>query len=106
MLTNEKRRCIINQVAWRYTKCCISEVFFYGKEKVIFMEFLKVFTKVGTVLNNHATYSALKAEYIVRGYSERKARYAALGCMSGRSQHSTCRWYKNQHGIVYFERLA
>ena len=69
------------------------------------MEFRTVFTKVGAVLGNHDAYKALKAQYLAKGYTEDKARYAALGCMSGRSQGSTCKWYI-QNGEVYFERLA
>ena len=69
------------------------------------MEFKQAFTKVGSVMNNHDAYKQLKAQYMKKGYTEHKARYAALGCMSGRSQGSTCKWYR-QNGQVYFERLA
>ncbi len=69
------------------------------------MEFRNVFTKVGTVLGNHETYKQLKAQYMAKGYTAHKARYAALGCMSGRSQGSTCKWYR-QNGKVFYERLA
>ena len=71
------------------------------------MEFKKVFTSVGVVMENHDAFKALKAESIAKGYSTKKARYAALGCMSGRSQGTTCKWYRqNSNGKVYFERLA
>lgn len=69
------------------------------------MIFRNVFNKVGIVLENHDAFKALKAEYIKKGYSEKKARYAALGCMSGRSKGSTCKWYI-RNGQVYFVRLA
>ncbi len=69
------------------------------------MTFRNVFTRVGSVLNNHEAYKALKAEYVKKGYSLRKAQYAALGCMSGRSQGPTCRWYQH-NGQVVFERLV
>ena len=69
------------------------------------MEFKKVFTSVGVVMENHDAFKALKAEYIAKGYSKKKARYAALGCMSDRSQGTTIKWYR-QNSKVYFERLA
>ena len=69
------------------------------------MEFRNAFSTVGTVLENHNAYKALKAEYVAKGYSPKKARYAALGCMSGRSQGTTCKWYR-QNGKVFFERVA
>ena len=55
------------------------------------MEFKNVFTRVGIVMENHDTFKALKTEYITKGYSATKARYAALGCMSGRSRWNTCK---------------
>lgn len=69
------------------------------------MEFRQVFKKVGMVLDNHDAYKQLKAQYMAKGYTARKARYAALGCMSGRSQGSTCKWYLH-NGSIFFERLA
>ena len=56
-------------------------------------------------MENHDAFKALKAEYIAKGYSAKKARYAALGCLSGRSQGTTAKWYR-QNGKVFFERLA
>ena len=69
------------------------------------MEFEHVFTKVGMVLDNHETYNQLKAEYMARGYTAQKARYAALGCMSGRTQGPTSKWYVVDDK-VFFVRLA
>ena len=69
------------------------------------MEFTNVFTKVGMTLSNHAAYLALKAQYKAKGYNDKKARYAALGCMSGRSQGRTCRWYRDSSNQVVFERI-
>lgn len=63
------------------------------------MEFTNLFATVGTTLVNHDAYKA-------RGYDNHKARYAALGCMSGRSQGPTCKWYRNKNGVVLFERIA
>lgn len=71
------------------------------------MEFKNVFTRVGIVMENHDAFKALKAEYIAKGYSAKKARYAALGCLSGRSQGTTAKWYRqNANAKVFFERLA
>ena len=70
------------------------------------MEFKNVFTRVGIVFENKCAIEALKAEYIAKGYSAKKARYAALGCLSGRSQGTTAKWYRQQNGKVFFERLA
>ena len=70
------------------------------------MEFTNVFATVGTILVNHDVYKALKDQYKARGYDNRKARYAALGCMSGRSQGPTCKWYRNKNGVVVFERTV
>jgi len=74
-------------------------------ERTSIMEFLNTFRKIGIVRENHDCYRALKAEYMAKGYSAKKARYAALGCMSGRTQGPTAKWYR-QDGKVYFERLA
>jgi hypothetical protein len=69
------------------------------------MEFNNVFKSIGDVLINHDAYLALKKEYEIRGYSSKKAQYAAMGCMSGRSQGPTCTWYR-KNGQVIFERTA
>ena len=70
------------------------------------MEFTNVFATVGTTLVNHDAYRALEDQYKARGYDNRKARYAALGCMSGRSQGPTCKWCRNKNGVVVFERTV
>lgn len=54
-------------------------------------------------LNNHTLYQLAKAEYIKRGYSAKKARYAALGMMSARTQSGYC-WYLIQNNTVTFYR--
>lgn len=54
-------------------------------------------------LNNHKLYQLVKAEYIKRGYSAKKARYAALGMMSARTQIGDC-WYLTQNNKVTFYR--
>ena len=66
--------------------------------------FLTVLTAVGSKLSNHALYKAAKAEYIKRGYTKKKAQYAALGMMSWRSQHGDCKYYAVPNGIE-FERI-
>ena len=50
------------------------------------MEFTNVFDTVGKKLVNHDAYAALKNQYKAKGYDDRKARFAALGCMSAHSQ--------------------
>ena len=69
------------------------------------MEFINVFTKVGMVLRNYDAIKALEAEYIAKGYPQRKAHFAALGCLGGRSRGTTAKWYRNNEK-VYFQRLA
>lgn len=54
-------------------------------------------------LNNHKLYQLAKEEYIKRGYSAKKARYAALGMMSARTQNGNC-WYLIQNNTVTFYR--
>ncbi|WP_278951258.1 hypothetical protein [Anaerobutyricum hallii] len=67
------------------------------------MEFNNVFSNVGKTMVNSEAYELLKKQYKAKGYNDRKARFAAMGCMSGRSQGSTCKWYRTK-GVVYFER--
>lgn len=63
--------------------------------------FSTVLTSVGSKLSNHDLYKAAKAEYIKRGYSQKKARYAALGMMSSRSQSGDCIFYAVPVGIEF-----
>lgn len=70
------------------------------------MEFTNVFDTVGKKLVNHDAYAALKNQYKANGYDDRKARFAALGCMSAHSQGGTCKWYYTKNGTVIFERTA
>lgn len=70
------------------------------------MMFTSVFQTIGQTLTNKDTFIALKNAYMtLLGYPPRKATYAALGCMSGRSQGSTCIWFK-KNNKVFFERTA
>lgn len=69
------------------------------------MPFYKVFSNVGTIMYNKDAYDALKAQYEMKGYTSKKSKYAALGCLSGRSQGHTCKWYV-KNGQVVFERIT
>ena len=70
------------------------------------MEFKNVFATIGCTLQNHVAYKLLKEQFLAKGYTSKKARYAALGCLSGRSQGPTCIWYRDQKGLVFFKRVA
>ena len=64
-----------------------------------------VFPSIGCTLPNDIVYVKAKAEYMRRGYCSRKAHFAALGLMSGRSQGKTCKYFMANKQIV-FERVA
>lgn len=102
-LTFISARCTLSMYCGVYTAQLVGAS--QKGKKVIRMEFRTVFSNVGSILSNHDAYKALKAEYISRGYSPKEAQYAALGCLSGRSQGPSCRWYR-KNGQVLFERLV